>query len=374
MNDLPLPDATPNENVEARGAHHLTALPDVLRYGDHLPAPRVNPPAPVALAPMPAEIAAAIIAVCRGVKSIGYDGKNSDQKYSFASIDAFLAEVGKLCADAGLAVIPEEVRAERISLGEAANRYGEVKKDEWLDATYRFWLMHETGAIWQHPMERRIQVRWSGPQGYGSAESYVLKRFLRALFKVPTGDAMDPASDVLDPDAGRGAPANRASPADPLFGKPADPPPGFTSATEKPRRGAAPATDAPPPEPTALPPVNGEAPYCIHNALGERVSEFQDLKSWGLAMKKHLGKFPASADHNRGEVARLRQFFLADPDMDAKARTTLELAFDSLSALLDPPPPPPPPSAEPPHDPQTGELHPEPAAAGDAEPNPYTNA
>jgi hypothetical protein len=373
MNDMSTMPA-----VEARPAAISTPAPTPNESAAGATGVALNP---LRLPAMPVSIAKAIVGVCRRVKVLGYDGKNTDQKYAFTSVDVFLASVGEWCAAEGLAVLPEEVRAERVVLGETTNRYGELKREEVLSATYRFWLIHEDGAVWQHPMDRRIEVRWNGPQGYGSAESYVLKRFLRALFKVPTGDALDPASDMADPDGGRAPAAVPASkgkappdPDDDGLGPPKAPaPPGFTSAVEKPRSGTPDRAGIAPAEPPAEPPQPaGAPPFRVLNSLGESVGEYSDLKAWGAALKKQLTGFPASWETNRAEVARLKNAFLCDPDLAPKRRLSLQTAFDSLEAL-DPAnqmtgpaevQEPGTASVEPAHDPDTGELLPPPDNEG----------
>lgn len=311
---------------------------------------------PVLLPEIPAPIAKAMGEVNRQVRRLKRDGDNKAQGFKFASIDAFLETVGGWCADAGLIIVPEEVEANRVVIGTFKNRYGEEKDEVVLRCVYRFWLIHESGVIWQHPMLRRIELQALGAQSYGSAESYVLKRFLRALFKVPTGDALDPASDVADPDAQPRKPA-RGDGIDGLERPTAGPPPGVTAAREKPRRADNPeARQAPTPAPDG--PPDGSPPFRVFNGLGEVVSEWSELKPWGAAIKKHLGAFPASWDRNAGEIARLRRHFLDDPSLTDKARASITSAFDSIAALKPKVPgAPPEPAPEPDHDPETGEVH-----------------
>ncbi|MEK6591522.1 MAG: ERF family protein [Pseudomonadota bacterium] len=144
------------------------------------PAPRTTPP----------QVAAAVVAVMKKVKQLGYDDTNQHQRYGFVSIDKFLAFMGPLLAEAGLTLDVEEVGYDIRRQGGTDRDTGNAKESAWLYAQYRLWLVHESGAM-SAPYSRSILVPVSGPQAFGSAESYVVKRFLRTKFFVPTGDKDD---------------------------------------------------------------------------------------------------------------------------------------------------------------------------------------
>ena len=126
-------------------------------------------------------LAAAIVAVKKGVKQLGYDEVNKFAGYKYVSVDKFYDSICPLMAAAGLFVVLDEVRAEVHQHGAAA------KDSSWLHADYQLYLCHESGAMFG-PLNRSIMVPASGLQAFGSAQSYLEKQFLRALFKIPTGE------------------------------------------------------------------------------------------------------------------------------------------------------------------------------------------
>lgn len=138
---------------------------------------------------MPPEIAKAIIAVNKQVKSLAKDENNKYANFRYASVDAFYEAIGPLMAEAGLFVLAEEVSSE-IERRETIDDRGQVKSSNWLSTNYELTLYHESGVGWG-PVRRSMMVAASGPQAYGAGQSYVEKYFLRGLFKVPTseGDA-----------------------------------------------------------------------------------------------------------------------------------------------------------------------------------------
>jgi hypothetical protein len=140
---------------------------------------------------LPPAIAKAIIAVMKaaGSKQLGFDERNQHGSYSYVSIDKFLAAFGPLLADAGLIVLVDESSIEV--------RPGQ-KETPWLFPRYDVWLAHESGVMWG-PLRRHLALPMTGPQTFGSAESYVQKRLLRGLFMVPTGDK---DADDIAPDTG----------------------------------------------------------------------------------------------------------------------------------------------------------------------------
>jgi len=157
---------------------------------------------------MPAAIAAAIIAVKKQVKQLGTDDKNDHGKYSFVSVDKFYERIGKLMAEAGLALLIDETSTDV--------RGSEKSGSPWLFAQYTLSFMHESGAM-SAGLRRSIALPISGPQAFGAAQSYIEKQFLRQVFKVPTGekDADDTApSDGTAPESrNTGGPAQGSAPA-----------------------------------------------------------------------------------------------------------------------------------------------------------------
>lgn len=140
-------------------------------------------------APMPPEIARAIILVMRAVGKLAHDSKNEQGRYNYASVDAFLAAVNPACAEAGLIIQPVEIAVEPSEF-ESTDRDGKIKRRRQLTFRYQFLLIHESGATWSNPNDRRhVTVENTGPQSYGAAMAYALKQYMRALFLIPTGDA-----------------------------------------------------------------------------------------------------------------------------------------------------------------------------------------
>lgn len=166
---------------------------------------------PQVRAPMPPEIAKAVIDVKAKIKRIGKDSDNKHGGYKYTSVDQFFEEVGHIMADAGLFVILDEVDA-HAETREATDNYGKAKISNWLSCEYDVFLFHTSGAQYG-PIKRRIQVIASGPQAYGSAASYVEKYFLRSLLKIPTGE------QDADADAQDGLPGSRGKPSDKWSGR-----------------------------------------------------------------------------------------------------------------------------------------------------------
>ena len=123
-------------------------------------------------------IAAAIVAVKKRVKQLGSDERNQHGGYAYVSVDKFYDAIGKLMAEAGLALLIDETGSE---VKEGA------KGNPWLFCHYECRFIHEGGAV-SPPMRRSCALPISGPQAFGAAQSYIEKQLLRQVFKVPTGD------------------------------------------------------------------------------------------------------------------------------------------------------------------------------------------
>lgn len=143
------------------------------------------PPMPRQTIPQMGQILPAIIAAMGEVQPIVKAEQNKEQGYSFASIDDFLAMINPICHKHGLIPFMEEDRVELVA---KKGRYGD---QDWLRFTYTITLWHVSG---QHtmPTQRQVEVLRSGAQAYGSAQSYVLKQYLRGLFLIATGEKDDP--------------------------------------------------------------------------------------------------------------------------------------------------------------------------------------
>ena len=135
-----------------------------------------------ALPRMPPEIAKAVLAVMAKVKQLGSDERNSHGGYDYVSVDKFMSSIRPLMVEAEILLTVHEDAVE-------VKSYTTKKGDEgsYLFLRFACEVVHSSGACWG-PIYRSLALPATGPQAYGSAESYVLKRFMRALFLVPTGD------------------------------------------------------------------------------------------------------------------------------------------------------------------------------------------
>lgn len=131
----------------------------------------------------------------KALGTLGKDHKRDDAgaRYEYASIDDFIQHVRGHCADAGLAIIPDEARD--------AETQEVTKKDGkttvvW-NARFAFRLIHESGESYG-PIFKGVMVPATGAQSAGSAQSYALKQLLRGLFLIPTGDADDPDKSGIE--------------------------------------------------------------------------------------------------------------------------------------------------------------------------------
>lgn len=138
------------------------------------------------LPPMPPEIAKAIVAVNKQIKSLRKDETNKFANFKYVSVDGFYEAIGPLHAGAGIFVFTDEVETS-LERRETSDDAGRVKASNWLLTKYEITIYHESGAEWG-PIRREMMVAATGPQAYGIGPSYVEKYFLRGLHKVPTGD------------------------------------------------------------------------------------------------------------------------------------------------------------------------------------------
>ncbi len=149
---------------------------------------------PITQAPkMPAEIAKAVVAACKRVRTLGKDERNEFAKFNYVSVDKFYEVVGPIMADVGLFVMVDE---EDLKI----EAKGGDSKSAWLSAEYLLTLYHESGASFG-PIRRKMMVQASGPQAFGTGMSYVEKYFIRSLLKVPTGEQdadADPQNGMPD--------------------------------------------------------------------------------------------------------------------------------------------------------------------------------
>lgn len=121
-----------------------------------------------------AAVSSATRQVMAGIEKMAKTNKNKFGGYNFVSVDNIFEMTGPLMAEAGINIVANEVEAST--------------EDKHLTIRYNLFVTHDSGE-YVGPYARTITVQATGPQAYGSAESYILKQFMRGFFKIPTGDA-----------------------------------------------------------------------------------------------------------------------------------------------------------------------------------------
>ena len=136
-----------------------------------------------------ADVYAAIAKASGEIKRIGHDEKNEFHKYGYASVDAFLTACAEPLSANGLA-LEMDVVSETPPTAPVVDKNGKEKAGL-MHIVFRLRMTHSSGQAtrWVH---RPVAVSFEPPQCYGSAESYVAKRYLRNLLCIPTGDKDDP--------------------------------------------------------------------------------------------------------------------------------------------------------------------------------------
>ncbi len=162
------------------------------------------------IAHMPGSIVKAICAVQATIASVSKAEVNRHGGYKFTSTDDIYAAVTLKLGEVGLAIFPLELEPTQDiqSFVPVFDKEGnETGKKQITKLRFRFGYMLATEQdSWFDPRSSRtLIVLHTGPQTFGAAESYCQKAFLRALFKIPTGerdlDAM-PQGDTLQDQLG----------------------------------------------------------------------------------------------------------------------------------------------------------------------------
>lgn len=143
--------------------------------------------------PYPAEIAEAVVEVMGKIKRLSKSSQNKFGNYEYASVDAFFEAVNPLMAEAGIFVQLDEISYETKEVTVQRDRGESIRT--LLFITFDVYLCHKSG-VRATPVRRSVNVGAGGAQEWGSAQSYLLKQFLRALFLIPTGD---PEADETGP-------------------------------------------------------------------------------------------------------------------------------------------------------------------------------
>ena len=146
----------------------------------------------------PVDVHAAIVAVMASLGTLYKADENKFDKYTYASIDAFIAFVRGHCFEAGLYIEQDELEAKLVDV---AKKDGKPMAMWW--AQFAFHVRHISGTS-IGPIRRSVMVQANGAQASGSAQSYALKQFLRGQFLIPTADNDDPDKVTTEISAERG--------------------------------------------------------------------------------------------------------------------------------------------------------------------------
>lgn len=133
--------------------------------------------------PIPGPIVKAVCAVQATLEAVKKSQNNQHGGYKFASTDDIYAAVTQKMGQVGLVCLPleEEAKIERHQ-----NKDG--KDVPWLRVVYNFVLATEEASWLDERNRRTLLIQITGPQTFQAALSYCEKSYLRALFKIPTGD------------------------------------------------------------------------------------------------------------------------------------------------------------------------------------------
>jgi len=139
-----------------------------------------------------AKINAAINAAMGQIQKLAKGDRNQHGNYSFASVDAFLDMCRPICAEHGLHPQVDSVSTETFSAGNAKL---------WAKFSYKIGMGHVSGEK-TDPVGMDVMLPLTGAQTSGSAQSYAVKQFLRALLMISTGDKDDVDFKPQAPDDG----------------------------------------------------------------------------------------------------------------------------------------------------------------------------
>ena len=149
-------------------------------------------------APQRDQVYAAIAAATGKIKRVAHDQTNKHHNFAYASIDQMMAAASQVMAECGLSV--------EMDLVEAA-----AEKN--LVTIFNCRMVHASGQATRW-VRRDVAVAHHPPHCYGSAESYIFKRYIRFVFCIPTGEDDDPdrQEKIKDPDR---RPARSSAPKEP---------------------------------------------------------------------------------------------------------------------------------------------------------------
>jgi hypothetical protein len=162
------------------------------------------------MAPIPGSIVKAVCSVQATMAAVAKGEFNKHGGYKFTSTDDIYASTTLKLGEVGLMIYPleleptQEIQSTVPVYDKEGNRTGE-KQITKLRFRIGYMLATEQDSWFDPRSSRTLVVLHTGPQTFGAAESYCQKAYLRALFKIPTGekdlDAM-PQGDTLQDQLG----------------------------------------------------------------------------------------------------------------------------------------------------------------------------
>lgn len=146
--------------------------------------------------PKPKSIVRAINTVKKAIKAevIEKTGQTTEgETFKFTKVDAIYLLLGEKMADAGLVIDvleAEPTKFTRIEV-ETKDEAGNVVKKSELWGEFRFLFQHSTeDDSWTDlRASRTLMVLIDGPQKFQAVQSFADKSYLRALFKLPSGES-----------------------------------------------------------------------------------------------------------------------------------------------------------------------------------------
>lgn len=137
---------------------------------------------------MPPEMSKAITRAMISVQRIAKGDENKYDNYRYTSVDDFFDSIRPILAENGLAVISDEVENTGFNHVEYNKQAGRGTEKRFSFFKFAFYIVHEQCEQLFGPLYRTVELRFSGPQTAGQAQSYAEKQFLRSLLKVATGE------------------------------------------------------------------------------------------------------------------------------------------------------------------------------------------
>ena len=132
------------------------------------------------------QVYAAIAEATGKIKRVAHDQTNKHHGFAYASIDQMMAAASDAMSECGLSVEMDLV---------------EATADKNLITIFNCRMVHSSGQATRW-VRRDVAVAHHPPHCYGSAESYIFKRYVRFVFCIPTGEDDDPdrQEKIKDPD------------------------------------------------------------------------------------------------------------------------------------------------------------------------------